>query len=122
MLQQPRTLGLLANDPQQKGARGFILVRIAADESEVLTIGVVPEERKRGVGTELMTEAAKMAASQGAVCLFLEVGRQNIAARRLYGKLGFEQVGTRGHYYRRGGAPTEDACVLKASLPLAQLA
>ena len=33
------------------GASGMIMVRVAADEAEILTVGVVPEARQQGIGT-----------------------------------------------------------------------
>jgi ribosomal-protein-alanine N-acetyltransferase len=49
----------------------------------------------------------------GVATVFLEVRESNSAARRLYGALGFAQVGRRRNYYRR---PTEDAVVLRATI------
>jgi ribosomal-protein-alanine N-acetyltransferase len=45
--------------------------------------------------------------------VFLEVRESNSAAHRLYGALGFAQVGRRCNYYR---LPTEDAVVLRAAI------
>ncbi len=119
LLQQPTTFALLANETHEEEARGFVVLRIAADESEILTLGTAPEYRCRGMASKLVLKAAELASSKGATQLFLEVGSFNDAARNLYRTLGFKRVGSRRSYYQRPGAPAEDACILRAGLPLA---
>jgi ribosomal-protein-alanine N-acetyltransferase len=102
-------------------AAGFVLVRAAADEAEILTLAVAPGLRRRGLGRMLVTEAARWAAQAGAARLFLEVGAGNAAARALYCALGFAEAGRRKAYYRGGGKPPEDALILAAPLPLSGL-
>lgn len=79
---------------------GFALCRVAADEAEVLTIGVIPAHRGAGVGHLLLEQALAEAASRGAARMFLEVSETNRAARALYAAQGFVGVGTRKKYYR----------------------
>ncbi len=52
-------------------AGGMIMVRIAADEAEILTLAVAPAARRQGVGRRLLAEAGRHAAAQGATRLFL---------------------------------------------------
>lgn len=95
---------------------GFILVRTAAGEAEILTLAVDPAFRRGGSGRALVEAAAHASRSQGAEALFLEVAADNTAALALYRACGFEQVGLRrGYYARAGGAPV-DALVLRRSL------
>lgn len=94
-------------------AGGLVLARVAADESEVLTLGVLPSARGRGIGADLLQAAGEIAAEAGATCMFLEVAVGNTAARRLYARAGFEEVGRRPGYY----ADRQDALVLRAPLP-----
>jgi ribosomal-protein-alanine N-acetyltransferase len=61
------------------------------------------------VGEELLVVALKHALSLGAVMATLEVRDSNRAARALYRKYGFEEVGRRKHYYRDNG---EDAVLM----------
>jgi ribosomal-protein-alanine N-acetyltransferase len=83
-------------------AGGMIVIRVAADEAEILTLGVAPEARRGGVGAALVREACAEAASRGAGKLFLEVSARNAAARALYEGVGFEAVGRRRRYYADG--------------------
>jgi tRNA threonylcarbamoyl adenosine modification protein YeaZ/ribosomal-protein-alanine acetyltransferase len=99
-------------------ACGFILIRVAADEAEILSIGVAPRARRSGTGRRLVSAGAKKARDMGAITLFLEVARENEAARALYATAGFGEAGLRRGYYRESGAEAEDALVLRANLPL----
>ena len=81
---------------------GMILVRVVADEAEVLTIAVLPPRRGRGVGRALLDEARAEASRRGACRMFLEVAVPNAAARALYRAGGFLQVGRRRAYYPDG--------------------
>jgi Fur family ferric uptake transcriptional regulator len=97
------------------GAAGLILVRVAADEAEILTLGTGPAHRRRGVAARLVEAAAGMAAAGGARALFLEVAEDNLPARGLYAGHGFAEVGRRKGYYS-GGAGSVDALVLRRDL------
>jgi len=95
-------------------ADGFILIRVAADEAEILTICVAPQSRRQGQGRALLAAACARACEEGAKRMFLEVARENLAARKLYEGFGFSEVGQRKSYYPGAG----DALVLAAALPL----
>ena len=91
---------------------GLILVRVAADEAEVLTLAVAPAARRGGLGYILLIQATEMVSRMGARTLFLEVSVANIAARGLYTKAGFTEAGRRPRYYSDGS----DALVLRRDL------
>lgn len=78
---------------------GFVLARFTLDEGEILLSGVVPEARGQGHGRRLMLAAIAAARAAGVRKLFLEHAAPNEAAARLYGALGFTQIGRRPHYY-----------------------
>jgi len=94
---------------------GLILVRIAADEAEVLTLAVAPAARRRGIAAALLRRATAVLRGQGARSLFLEVDAGNEAALSLYGHAGFREVGRRRGYYPGG----RDALVLRRELTAA---
>ncbi len=97
---------------------GFILMRVAGDESEVLTLGVTPAARRRGIASALVLEAAKYAAELGAERVFLEVNATNLPAIALYKRLGFAEVGRRKAYYLDTHGQRDDALVLRVEIPL----
>ena len=96
---------------------GFIVARHLGDEAEILTIGVVPACRHRGVARLLLHAAAEQAAGLGAGSLVLEVAEHNTPARSLYAALGFLQVGRRPGYYRTHTGP-DDALIMRCMLPI----
>ena len=114
LLASPGVTGLLL---QADGADvGMALCRVAADESELLTIAVRPAERRRGAGRRLLTAVIDHVREAGARSLLLEVGVDNAAARALYAAAGFRVVGSRSAYYRRGTELPADAGVMRLGL------
>lgn len=96
---------------------GFILIRVVGDEAEILTLAVRPAARGRGLGRSLVDRGASAARAAGADRLFLEVADDNAAARALYARRGFEQVGVRRGYYAGPDGPPRDALLLSLTLP-----
>jgi ribosomal-protein-alanine N-acetyltransferase len=82
---------------------GFVMVRQAADEAEILTLGVAPSHRRQHVAQKLVAYAAAQMQIAGVQSLFLEVAHDNKAAIALYCGIGFVERGKRPGYYRRGG-------------------
>lgn len=113
LLEGSGTFALLAN---QNGSHvGFVLARVAADEAEILSLGVCEPMRRLGIGARLLSEAGRRVGAAGAKKLFLEVGSQNAPAQALYRNLGFREVGRRPGYYLEG---PEDGVTMAAGLPL----
>jgi [ribosomal protein S18]-alanine N-acetyltransferase len=117
MLSSKSSLGVAALDPSTSELRGFSLVRIAADEAEILTIAVHPSFRNRGVGRALLADNLSRLGALHVRSLFLEVERGNAPALALYSRAGFREVGQRPGYYRKPDAPSVGALVLKKDLP-----
>lgn len=78
---------------------GFIVYRIVADEAEIITIGVAPDARRGGIAAAMLEIATRDAVARGAKKIFLEVARDNDAARALYSSAGFSEIGVRPKYY-----------------------
>jgi [ribosomal protein S18]-alanine N-acetyltransferase len=89
-----------------EGIAGFLVVREAGGEAEVLNLAVAPAFRRRGVARGLLRSLLEVFC--GAV--FLEVRESNQAARNTYQALGFSEVSRRESYY---DSPPEAAIVLK---------
>jgi ribosomal-protein-alanine N-acetyltransferase len=95
---------------------GFVLIRVAADEAEILTLAVRSPARRAGLGSRLTRRAAECALEAGAARLFLEVAEDNTAARALYARQGFAEAGRRPNYYARSEGPPVDALLLVLNL------
>ena len=78
---------------------GFIVYRVAVDEAEIITIGVNPEMRRKGIASAMIAIVEKTIKNQGVKKLFLEVASNNSAGKKLYENCGFNVVGLRPKYY-----------------------
>jgi [ribosomal protein S18]-alanine N-acetyltransferase len=95
LLEHPAAAALIATAGVRREPAGFVLAQIAADEAEILSLGVALKWQRAEVRR-----------------LFLEVSNDNEAALRLYRSLDFRRVGLRPKYYKREGSPPVDALVL----------
>lgn len=116
LLATPGCFGHLLIDSADSAARGLILLRAAADEAEIITIGVVASHRRRGGAAKLLERATSHCVERGVHTLFLDVAEDNQPARRFYEARGFAIVGIRAAYYTRGATSPAAAVTMKASL------
>ena len=112
--QAPGGLGLLWRSEGEP--LGFVLGRSNGARSEVLSLGVAPAARNRGIARALMNSAIESVSRRGLRTLYLEVAEDNDAALGLYRALGFAQVGRRPGYYARAEARTVDALTLRRAI------
>ncbi|MCW0233706.1 MAG: tRNA (adenosine(37)-N6)-threonylcarbamoyltransferase complex dimerization subunit type 1 TsaB [Ferrovibrio sp.] len=112
LLAMPGALALLALDDGDQPA-GFILLRQAADEAEIITLAVRPRLRRLGVARRLLLVGLDKLAGRGAPHCFLEVAEDNVAARALYATAGFTEIGRRPGYYRDPAGRQHDAIVMR---------
>jgi ribosomal-protein-alanine N-acetyltransferase len=119
ILAQPGAFAFLAIE--QDALAGFVLVRAAVGEAEILSLGISPDMRRRGIGAALIRTACLHADEAGVLDVFLEVSVENAAARELYAHLGFREVGRRADYYEDAVGTARDALVLRRALPLYEL-
>jgi ribosomal-protein-alanine N-acetyltransferase len=108
---QPRTALVVEQDGS---VAGFIVGRQAEDEWEIENIAVTGSARRYGLGSRLVGEMLDLIRSRGGKTVFLEVRESNRAARSLYEKWAFIEVGRRKMYYQN---PAEDALILKFKFP-----
>ena len=81
-------------------------------KGHVISIAVLEEHRRKGVGTMLIKTALEEFAKKGCEVSFLEVRVSNEPAINLYKKLGYEIVDRIRGYYNDG----EDAYVMEKTL------
>jgi ribosomal-protein-alanine N-acetyltransferase len=111
----PRRIVLMAAEEAGEQVLGFVIARCADDEWEIENVVVASSGRRRGLGSALVRSLLHQARRSGATSVLLEVRESNAAARGLYEKIGFNQVGKRPSYYRE---PPEDALLLKISISI----
>ena len=104
------TIGLSVAQPH-----GFTLSRQAADEEELLLIGVITSSQRRGIGQRLLEALFQSARARGSRRMFLEM-REGNPALGLYLRLGFEPIGRRRGYYRGAADGPLDAITFARSL------
>ncbi|MEI6419263.1 MAG: GNAT family N-acetyltransferase, partial [Sphingomonadales bacterium] len=102
------------------GPQGFSLCRSAGPEVELLLIAVMPGRQGLGLGRQLLARVAQDGQVRGASELFLEVRENNFAARKLYSRCGFSEVGRRPDYYT--GVTGERFAAISMQFNLGQLA
>jgi ribosomal-protein-alanine N-acetyltransferase len=88
---------------------GFCSFWRVLDELHINNLAVVPEWRRQGVASALLTFVVAEGRRLGARRAMLEVRRSNEAALYLYERFGFTVMGVRSNYYTN---PVEDALVL----------
>ena len=94
----------------EPGVLGFIVARCFEDEWEIENVVVGERERRRGLGALLLCNLMEQARREQARRVHLEVRESNTAARKLYERWGFREVGRRKSYY---SGPPEDALLLE---------
>ena len=90
-------------------AIGFCSWWRVLDEVHINNLAVLPEMRRCGVASLLLTRVLADGAARGATRATLEVRRSNTAALRLYDRFGFSVTAVRKGYYSH---PDEDALIL----------
>jgi [ribosomal protein S18]-alanine N-acetyltransferase len=114
LLTMPGSFGTLA----YVGDRpvGLVVALTTGPDAEILTLGVLPDFRRRGVGRLLLASAAERAAAAGCGRLLLDVAEDNTAAHALYRGMGFVDIARRPAYYRRSVGAAVGAIVLARPL------
>jgi ribosomal-protein-alanine N-acetyltransferase len=92
---------------------GYLMAWQVVDQLHILNIAVFSPERRRGIGSLLLTEALTTASASGLKEASLEVRQSNIAAQEFYRHHGFVAVGKRPRYYPDSG---EDALIMTRRL------
>jgi ribosomal-protein-alanine acetyltransferase len=98
--------------PSLTRVQGFAVAHRVGNECEIENIVVNPESQRKGLGRILLEELLNRVQQVRCEAVFLEVRESNAAARGLYEKCGFREVGRRVKYYAQ---PQEDAAVYRFS-------
>jgi [ribosomal protein S18]-alanine N-acetyltransferase len=92
---------------------GTCCLMLDGHQLQVQNLSVHPAFRRRGVARHLLLAGLSRGYRRGGLQARLEVRPSNLAARRLYESLGFNEQGRKPGYY---ALPAEDALVLGCEL------
>jgi len=92
-----------------KEIEGYVVFEKVLDEGHITNLAVAAKHRKKGIATGLVSNVLDLAKHLGIKEIFLEVRESNEAAKSLYSKFGFREIGRRKGYYPKAG---ESALVL----------
>ncbi len=93
---------------------GYAGLDLNGSSADVMTIAVDPRQQGRGIGAALLTGLHRQAARRSASSTMLEVRTDNVSARLLYARHGYQQIQVRPKYYPPEGV---DALVLRRITP-----
>ena len=95
---------------------GFALIRVVADEAELLTIAVDPKWRGKHIGQALLRAGFDDLLTTAARRMFLEVSEENAPAIALYRRQGFATISSRKGYYPKADGTQATALVMARDL------
>lgn len=81
------------------GIAGFAVAQPIRNIGRILTLDILPEARRFGLGVRLMQECERRLRAGGCQQVFLETAINNDPAIRLYQKLGYQILRTLPLYY-----------------------
>lgn len=115
LLEHPGATTLVARTGFPKVGVAFVMGQIAADDAEILSIGVARTWQRVGLAKRLVEGLERALKRAGAKRIFLEVAEDNVAARALYEGRGYKEATRRkGYYVRKGGAAVDALVMSKA--------
>ncbi|HHV42352.1 MAG TPA: ribosomal protein S18-alanine N-acetyltransferase [Clostridiaceae bacterium] len=112
MLNSPYSMLYFVAEADNK-IRGFISAYPLGDVMDIYDLTVRLEDRRQGIGRQLMERILLESKARDIDLLMLEVAESNLPALKLYEKLGFICYGLREKYYQDTG---EDAYLMRLDL------
>jgi ribosomal-protein-alanine N-acetyltransferase len=94
---------------------GYAVLMPALDEVHLLDISIASTFQHMGLGGKLLSDMLALVRELKFERVILEVRRSNLAAKALYRKVGFSDIGVRRDYYPADNA-REDAIVMECKL------
>jgi ribosomal protein S18 acetylase RimI-like enzyme len=81
---------------------GFILTERSGTQGHIITLDVLENNRRQGIGSLLLRTAEQEAASHGVDLMYLETATENKPAIALWARHGYRKSRTVKNYYGRG--------------------
>ena len=81
---------------------GYLLLYVTFDSSSIVQIAIKKDKRNQGFAGFLLQNVEKLLIKEEVNFITLEVRVSNIPARKLYKKLGYEEINIKKGYYEDG--------------------
>jgi ribosomal-protein-alanine N-acetyltransferase len=91
---------------------GYLIAWKIEEQLHLANIAAHPDERRKGIGSQLLKTILEIGKEVNCNNIFLEVRESNIPAQNFYRKFGFVHTITQKQYYHDG----EDALILEKEL------
>ena len=101
----PKELSQVILDGQKHGVGDELMIKGMVSVGNLMGRFVTPDSPEEA----LMKEMEERGRQKDVTIFFLEVRESNDAARRLYEKMGYEQIGVRKNFYEK---PAENAIIM----------
>lgn len=98
---------------KDENIKGYLIGNLIAGESEILRIAIKKDERSKGLGDALIKEYFEFITKKEITRSILEVRDENLVAKKLYIKNGYNLIATRKNYYHN---PTDDAQMFEVKI------
>jgi len=92
---------------------GYCGLWTVTGEGNITNMAVAQKYRKNGIAFRLMREMERIALEKSTTIFFLEVRASNIAAIKLYQKMGYSNIGIRKNFYEK---PLENAIIMSKKI------
>ena len=96
---------------------GYLIAHVVCDEAHIVSLGVDPHWRNRGLGRMLLDDFLRAALVENVTAVTLEVRASNLTAQKLYHSAGFTVAGIRRRYYSDN---SEDGLTMRWGAPEAR--
>jgi len=95
---------------KDRSLAGYIVFESVLDEGHITNLAVAQGYQRQGVASKLIEHVLDIAKGLKIKQIFLEVRQSNEAAKKLYQKFGFKEIGKRKGYYPNA---KEDAIIYR---------
>lgn len=99
--------------PGSEAPIGLAVLQIVAGSADLLTFGVQPDQRGRGIAAMMFGGLCDTLKTHSVATLFIEVRVSNIAAVHVYQQHGAFEIDRRANYYKLLSGQREDALCLR---------
>lgn len=112
LLTSPSALVTVSDDAAGLTGCAVVLTNRRTTVARLYSLAVAPRARRQGIAQALIREAMACSAGKGAQLLRLETRSDNLAAQRLFARLGFRPFRRVPAYYEDGAEAIRFQCLI----------